>query len=346
MTTTNGTTNGSAAPHRLWANGPSVPLTTPFVAGGEEVDHEALAKQVVRIAKAGLGIVLLGTTGEASHMSHSERKAATATARKALDDAGLTDVPLCVGTGGGSLKTTIELCNDAAEAGASHCIVICPGYFSFAMGRDKTAILGFFKGVFDRSPLPVMIYNFPGAASGIDLNSDDISELAEHPNCFGVKLTCGAVGKGQRIATYTQTPEYLARRGNSLKASTVTGQFQVLPGFSESLLPTLLGRHTGCITGTGGIIPKTVRKLYDTAVKGLQGDSKALSEAVDLQEKVAAADWISIKTGVQGTKYALDTYIEKNLGGDWRSPLGPLTPAVKEMIDVDLKPFMEFEASL
>lgn len=56
------TTNGSSA-SRKWANGPSVPLTTPF-REDETIDHEALAKQVVRLAKAGEGIVLLGTNGE------------------------------------------------------------------------------------------------------------------------------------------------------------------------------------------------------------------------------------------------------------------------------------------
>ena len=50
---------------RQWQNGPAVPLTTPFLSTeGNPVDHAALAKQVVRCAKAGLGIVLLGTTGE------------------------------------------------------------------------------------------------------------------------------------------------------------------------------------------------------------------------------------------------------------------------------------------
>ena len=56
------TSNGIHRPK--WTNGPGVPLTTPFKAGEDEIDHEALAKQVVRCAKAGINIVLLGTTGE------------------------------------------------------------------------------------------------------------------------------------------------------------------------------------------------------------------------------------------------------------------------------------------
>jgi len=138
MTTSNG------IPRPLWVNGPGVPLTTPFKDGCDEINHEALAKQVVRCAKAGINIVLLGTTGEgerqalltcatvlttAHHLSNAERKAATATARKALDDAGMKDAPLLVGTGGGSLQTTVELTQEAADAGASHAIVILPGGF-------------------------------------------------------------------------------------------------------------------------------------------------------------------------------------------------------------------------
>lgn len=84
---------------KLWANGVSVPLTTPFRAD-ESIDTAALAAQVVRLAQAGVGIVLLGTNGEASHLSSEERKLVVETGRKALDGAGFQDAPLLVGTGG------------------------------------------------------------------------------------------------------------------------------------------------------------------------------------------------------------------------------------------------------
>jgi dihydrodipicolinate synthase/N-acetylneuraminate lyase len=63
----------------------------------------------------------------ASHLSREERRSVVKTGRKALDDAGFKDEPLLVGTGGGSAATTIELTQDAAEEGATHSIVICPG---------------------------------------------------------------------------------------------------------------------------------------------------------------------------------------------------------------------------
>ncbi len=116
------------------------------------------------------------------------------------------------------------------------------------MGRDRPAIVDFFNRVMDASPIPVLIYNFPGAAAGIDLNSDELIALSEHPNCLGAKvrfpsslndlfgaltaqLTCAMIGKGHRLAAHTQSEEYLSKHGARLKSATVTGQFQVLPGF-------------------------------------------------------------------------------------------------------------------
>lgn len=90
-----------------------------------------------------------------------ERAKVIRCARQALDTNGFTQVPLLVGTGGGSAKHTIRLSQQAKEAGADYTIVICPGYFAFAMSKDKNAVKQFFQEVLDNSALPVMIYNFP-----------------------------------------------------------------------------------------------------------------------------------------------------------------------------------------
>jgi dihydrodipicolinate synthase/N-acetylneuraminate lyase len=47
----------------------------------------------------------------------------------------------------------------------------------------------------------------------------------------------------------------------------------------------LVSRHQGCITGTGNIFPKTIRKLYDQSIAGLKGDAGALAEAMALQDR-------------------------------------------------------------
>lgn len=79
--------------------------------------------------------------------------------REALDEAGFKTLPLLVGTGTGSAKESVKLCVEAKKAGADYVIVIPPGYFAFAYGRDKKALISFFEHVFEGSPLPVMIYS-------------------------------------------------------------------------------------------------------------------------------------------------------------------------------------------
>jgi hypothetical protein len=92
---------------------------------------------------------------------------------------------------------------------------------------------------------------------------------------MGTKLTCAGIGKGTRIAAHVQSKEYLARHG----------PFQVLPGFTDYLLPALVSGHTGCITGTGNVIPKSIVKLYNLSTKAIEtGDPKLFKEALELQQ--------------------------------------------------------------
>ena len=168
------------------------PLVTPFKKNGD-VDLEAMTAQVVRTAKTGMGIgqssrsdqspptsrpprlasadpcpvpysplaVLMGTNGEACHLSAEERSSIIKASRAALDKAGLEQTALLVGTGGSSARETIQLAKEAHAAGADHSIVITPGYFAFVMGKDQEAIYDFFVEVADNSPLPVMIVSPP-----------------------------------------------------------------------------------------------------------------------------------------------------------------------------------------
>ena len=97
--------------------------------------------------------------GEAHHMSHSERVELIKGARKALDDAGFTDLHVIAGTGAGSTRETIQVTQEAAEAGADYAIVIASGYFAGALANNRPALKAFFGEVAEKSPIPVIIYN-------------------------------------------------------------------------------------------------------------------------------------------------------------------------------------------
>lgn len=120
-------------------------------------DIPTFEAHVARVAKANVAPVICGSMGEAIHLSHAERVELIKAGRKALDNAGLVNFPIIAGTGGGSTRETLELSNEAAEAGADYVIVIASGYFAAALTRP--ALKAFFVEVAEKCPIPVILYN-------------------------------------------------------------------------------------------------------------------------------------------------------------------------------------------
>jgi len=321
---------------RSFKPGCFTPVSTPFQAN-QEVDYDVLAKLVARLARCGQGIVVLGTTGEASHLTDEERAGVIACARRALDQEGLKDALLMAGTGTGSTFHTIKLCEQAKAAGADACIVISPAYTGQMLAKDREALKAHYIEVLDKSPLPIFGYNFPQITSGIDMDSIFINELAEHKNLIGFKLTCQSMSKGLRVAAYTSTPEYIARHG----------PFLLLPGMADYLLPAMIGKASGCIAGTGNLLPKTIVKLYDLSKAGLAGDPARLKEAVELQELVSEADYRLAQISVPGIKAILNKN-HNGEGGYCRKPLREFSDAELDNILADpyVKKAFEYENAL
>ncbi|KAI0915686.1 hypothetical protein AcV5_003539 [Taiwanofungus camphoratus] len=228
------------------------PIPTFFTPGSEDIDLVSLRAHVVRAAKAGVRPLIAGSMGEGVHLTHSERTALITATRNALDEAGFQQVPIIAGTGTGSTRESVELCKEAAEAGADYAIVIASGYFAGVLTGNKKALKAFWTEIADKSPIPVLIYNYPGASGGIDLDSDLITELAiECPNLAGVKLTCGNVGKLTRICATVSDSSFssLYPRKNP------DAPFLVLGGFADFLVPSSYSNGHGAITGLANVAP-------------------------------------------------------------------------------------------
>ncbi|OBZ66559.1 L-threo-3-deoxy-hexylosonate aldolase [Grifola frondosa] len=283
-------------------------------------DLQSFTSHVVRAAKAGVQPLIAGSMGEAVHLTHSERTTLIKAARKALDDADLVSTPIIAGTGTGSTRETVALCNEAAEAGADYTIVIASGYFAGVLATHKKALKAFWTEVAEKSPIPVLIYNYPGAAGGIDLDSDIITELAvECPNLTGVKLTCGNVGKLTRICATVSEPAFAALHPRK----SPNARFLVLGGFIDFLLPSTYANAHGAITGLANVAPHTIAKLFELSQATLT-DRALLPEAQHLQGVVARADFTIAKTGIAGTKALIEKLY--GYGGLPRKPLPPIEP--------------------
>ena len=134
-------------------------------------------------------------------MSSEERQITIKTARSVLDTNGFKDVKIIAGTGASSRRETLQLSKEAKEAGADFALVLPTNYWPGAM--TTPVLVEFFRTLADASELPILLYNFPMVASGINLSSDTILELAAHPKIVGVKLTCGVSRDGQKMQRLT-----------------------------------------------------------------------------------------------------------------------------------------------
>src|ERR1700683_358183 len=184
------------------------PITTPFYPDGN-VYFKKLESNVERYSRTpSAGIVVLGSTGEAILLSDQERRDVLKSAREAAAPAKV----LIAGTGIESARETLRLTEYAAELGYDVAMVRTPHYYKKQMLAAN--ILAFYRTVADRSPVPVIIYNFP-QATGYDIPAELVIELADHPNVIGIKESGGDVEKVrkmvdgtrhvQRSATVTET---------------------------------------------------------------------------------------------------------------------------------------------
>ncbi|CAK7237459.1 hypothetical protein SBRCBS47491_009982 [Sporothrix bragantina] len=314
-------------PQRLLPQGIYTPLPTFFHPGSEDLDLQALRQHVVFVAKAGTIPVLAGSAGEAPHLSAAERVTLIKTARAALDDAGLTDTVIVAGVGAPSTRETIQLTKDAANAGADFAMVLPSGYYAGQLqAKNSQPLRQFFIDVATASPIPLVLYNFPGVSAGIDLDSDLIVDVARAcPNVVGVKLTCANVGKITRITALVEDAAFKAK----YPRISVDGQvqpFQVIDGYIDILLPSMASGAAGAISGLPNVAPHVCMKLWKLASSGSAPGSADYLEAQRLQRLVALADGVAARIGIAGLKMLV--YRCRGYGGALpRRPLVPMETA-------------------
>ncbi|KAK7229492.1 hypothetical protein V2G26_001662 [Clonostachys chloroleuca] len=88
-------------------------------------------------AAAGIaGFVVMGSNGEALHLSIKARSAIIRQTRSCLDGIGKTEAPIIAGCSDQSCRGTVHLCRKAALAGSDYALVLPPSYFRDGMSLD------------------------------------------------------------------------------------------------------------------------------------------------------------------------------------------------------------------
>ncbi|BDD57061.1 hypothetical protein MPDQ_007406 [Monascus purpureus] len=319
------------------------PTTTFFKPESEDLDIPSIRKHAVRLAKAGLvGIVAMGSNGEAVHLTREERKTVTRETRSALDEAGFHNVPVIVGASEQSIRGTLDLCRDAAEAGGEYVLVIPPSYYRVAVGNDET-LYEFFTAVADGSPLPVILYNYPGAVAGIDMDSDLIIRISQHPNIVGTKFTCANTGKLTRVARALNAITPPSPLVPTVKTTASTKKVENHPyvafgGVADFTLQALVSGGSAMLVGTANVIPRLCVHIFNLWAAG------RLAEAIEVQKLLSDADWVLTKSAIPGTKSAIQSYF--GYGGYARRPLARFTESQAKAVADGIKEAFEVEKTL
>ena len=163
---------------------------TPFDADGN-VDYDRYRELCAFLVDNGSdGVVVNGTTGEASTLSEEERVGLIRAALDAIGDR----ATVIAGTGTNSTAHSIDLTEQAHEAGAHGVLVVTPYYNK----PPQRGIVEHFKAVAAATDRPVIAYNIPGRVV-VNIEPETMSELAEIPNVTAVKQSNADLDQARHI---------------------------------------------------------------------------------------------------------------------------------------------------
>ena len=158
------------------------PLMTPLRDPGA-LDVEGTARLIDHAIGGGVGgLFVLGTTGEAAHLSNAlKREMIRETVRLTAGR-----VPVLVGVTEPSPADTLDMARAASDAGADAVVVSAPFYLPVTQGE----LLAFVKAVAAGQPLPVFCYNIPQLTkTGYELET--VRRLLDEPRVVGFKDSAG-----------------------------------------------------------------------------------------------------------------------------------------------------------
>ena len=162
----------------------------PFDANGA-VDYDRYRALCEFLVENGSdGVVVNGTTGEASTLSEEERIGLIEAALEAIGDR----ATVVAGTGTNSTAHSVELTEQAHEAGAHAVLVVTPYYNK----PPPRGVVEHFKAVAAATDRPVVAYNIPGRVV-INIEPETMAELAEIPNVTAVKQSNADLEQARRI---------------------------------------------------------------------------------------------------------------------------------------------------
>ncbi len=277
-------------------------MVTPFAADGSIALDEAVRLAEHLIANGSEGIVVHGTTGEASTLADAEKLALT----EAVAGAVGSRVPVIAGTGSNDTAHSVHLTRQAARfAGVAGFLAVTPYY-------NKPPIAGIeahTRAIADAAgDLPIILYNIPQRVV-VHLSPADIDRLAQIDTVIAVKQAVTDLEEARQIVE--------------------AGQLALYAGNDDLVLPFALLGGVGGICVASHVAGNEMLAMQIAADRGDEAEARAIDASLlPLYEALTVTvNPIPVKTAMDLLGFAV---------GDLRLPLVAATPQEREIVRAGL----------
>lgn len=225
--------------------GAGVAIVTPFKENGE-VNYEKFAELVEFQIKNGTdAIIVCGTTGEASTLTHEEHLEVIRFCAEKV--AGR--IPVVAGTGSNCTETAVYLSKEAEKHGVDALLLVTP-YYNKA---TQKGLFHHFKTVADSVKIPIILYNVPGR-TGCNLLPETIVKLCtEVENIVAVKEASGNISQVAKLMALAD------------------GKVDLYSGNDDQIVPLLALGGRGVISVLSNVAPK---ETHEICAKYFAGDTE------------------------------------------------------------------------
>ncbi|MCH5257317.1 MAG: 4-hydroxy-tetrahydrodipicolinate synthase [Lachnospiraceae bacterium] len=223
--------------------GAGVAIVTPFHKDGS-VNYEKFAELIeFQIENGTDAIIVCGTTGEASTLTHEEHLDVIKYCVETVNGR----IPVVAGTGSNCTETAVYLSTEAEKFGVDGLLLVTP-YYNKA---TQKGLFEHFKQVADSVKLPIILYNVPGRTGCNILPQTAVRICSEVSNVVGIKEASGNISQVTKLAALAQ------------------GKVDIYSGNDDIIFPLLALGGKGVISVLSNVAP---RETHEICAKYFAGD--------------------------------------------------------------------------
>ncbi len=286
--------------------GAGVAIVTPMYENGD-VNYDQFAKLVEFQIENGIdAIIVCGTTGEASTLTHEEHLDVI---RYCVDVVNKR-VPVIAGTGSNCTETAIYLSKEAEKAGVDGLLLVTP-YYNKA---TQNGLYAHFKTIAEAVEVPALLYNVPGR-TGCNILPETVVRLCRDvKNIAGVKEASGNISQIAHLAAIAG------------------GCVDIYSGNDDQIVPIMSLGGLGVISVLANVAPRQTHEICQDYLDGRVTDSRKKQ-----LDALALCNALFCEVNPIPVKKALNLMGMK--AGSLRMPLTEMEPANAQKLEKVMKDY-------